>query len=448
MNMKKATYKIFTTAIIVLSIASCKDILNLEPAQSLSNESALDNDEGVKQALIGAYDNFSQSSLAGGEMLRNAELLGGEGEILWVGTYTAPREIFNHDILVNNGDVTGMWVDAYECINSANNVINAIDVVLPADQDRVKGEALALRAWCHFELTRMFGKQYDPATSTTDLAVPIILIPTLATGDNVETVRNTVEENYTQIIADLTLAESLLPEKNDEYINKFTAAALLARVYLQMENYAAARDAADRVIASNDYELSATYAESFNQDDNTDEDIFATQISELDGSNVMNTYFSINDFGGRADIEIEPEHLALYDPADLRLGLFYEDGGVTYTGKFNSEFGNLTLIRIAEMYLTRAECNIRLGTAVGASPEDDYNMTHTRAGLPAEGSVTLDDVLLERRLELAFEGQKIHDIKRLHGMVGTMNYNDNKLVYPIPQSEIEINPELVQNPGY
>ncbi len=448
MIMKKATYKIFVTAIIALSITSCKDILNLEPAQSLSNEAALDNDEGVKQALIGAYDNFSQSSLAGGEMLRNAELLGGDGEILWVGTYTAPREIFNRDILVNNGDVTALWVDAYETINSANNVITAIDVVLPSDQDQVRGEALALRAWCHFELTRMFGKQYDPATSSTDLAVPIILIPTLATGDNVETVRNTVEENYTQIIADLTLAESLLPEKNDEYINKFTAAALLARVYLQMENYAAARDAADRVIASNDYELSATYAESFNQDDNTDEDIFATQISELDGSNVMNTYFSINDFGGRADVEIEPEHLALYDPADLRLGLFYEDGGVTYTGKFNSEFGNLSVIRIAEMYLIRAECNVRLGTAVGASPEDDYNMTHTRAGLPAEASVTLDDVLLERRLELAFEGFKIHDIKRLHGMVGTMNYDDNKLVYPIPQSEIEINPELEQNPGY
>lgn len=123
------------------------------------------------------------------------------------------QEIFNRDILVNNGDVTALWVDAYETINSANNVITAIDVVLPSDQDQVRGEALALRAWCHFELTRMFGKQYDPATSSTDLAVPIILIPTLATGDNVETVRNTVEENYTQIIADLTLAESLLPEK-------------------------------------------------------------------------------------------------------------------------------------------------------------------------------------------------------------------------------------------
>ena len=446
--MKKATYKIFITIIIAASISSCKDLLDLEPAQNLSNETALDNDEGVKQALIGAYDNISQSSLLGGELMRNAELYAGFGEILWVGTYEQPGEIFNRDILVNNDDVAALWVDAYECINACNNVINALDVVLPADQDRVHGEALALRAWCHFELTRMFGQQYDAASSTSDLAVPIIILPTLAVGDNVESVRNTVEECYAQVITDLTLAESLLPEKNDEYINKYTAAALLARVYLQKEDYTAARDAADRVIASNDFELNETYAEAFNQDDNTDEDIFAMQISELDGSNVMNIYFSINDFGGRADIEIEPAHLALYDPSDARATLFYEDGGATYTGKFNSEFGNLSVMRIAEMYLIRAECNLRLGSAVGADPVDDYNMTHTRAGLPAAGSVTLDDVLMERRLELAFEGFKIHDVKRLHGAVGPMNYDDNKLVYPIPQSEIEINPELIQNPGY
>ncbi len=446
--MKKTTYKIILTTFIALSITSCKDILNLEPAQNLSNEVALDSDEGVKQALIGAYDNFSQVSLAGGEMLRNAELLGGANEILWVGTYTAPREIFNRDILVNNGDVNGLWTDAYECINSCNNVLNALDVVLLEDQPRVEGEALALRAWCHFELTRMFGKQYDAGTAATDLGVPLILIPTLTNSDNTDVVRNTVEECYTQIITDLMLAESLLPEKNDEYINKYTAAALLARVYLQKEDYPGARDAADRVIASNEFNLNENYADCFNQDNNTDEDIFATQISELDGTNAMNTYFSTNANGGRSDIEIETVHLDLYDPADIRKTLFYEVGGITYTGKFNNEFGNLSLIRIAEMYLIRAECNSRLGSAVGASPVDDYNMTHTRAGLPAAISVNLDDILLERRLELAFEGFKIHDIKRLHGVVGPMNYDDNKLVYPIPESEIEINQNLIQNDGY
>ena len=158
--MKKSLYKYLTLSLIIVSVASCEDILNLEPAQSLSNETALDNDEGVKQALIGAYDNMSQTSLLGGELMRNAELYGADNEILWVGTYTAPREIFNRDILNTNGDVLDLWTDAYEVINSCNNVINALDVVVAADQNRVRGEALALRAWAHFELTRMFGQQY------------------------------------------------------------------------------------------------------------------------------------------------------------------------------------------------------------------------------------------------------------------------------------------------
>ncbi|MBC8172916.1 MAG: RagB/SusD family nutrient uptake outer membrane protein, partial [Chitinophagales bacterium] len=62
--------------------------------------------------------------------------------------------------------------------------------------------------------------------------------------------------------------------------------------------------------------------------------------------------------------------------------------------------------------------------------------------------VTLDDILFERRLELAHEGFKVFDIKRLHGTVGTMNYNDPKLIYPIPVKEIDVNPNLIQNPGY
>ncbi len=446
--MKKSLYQYLILGCAIVAAPSCKDYLDLEPAQSLSNETALDNDLGVKQALIGAYDNMSQTSLLGGELMRNSELYGADGEIVWVGTYTAPREIYNRDILVTNGDVSGLWTDAYEVINACNGVINAISVVEPDDQNRVKGEALALRGWAHFELTRMFGQQYEVGSDNTQLGVPLILLPTLAVGDNVDVVRNTVEECYTQVIADLTEAESLLPESNDEYINKYVAAALLARVYLQKEDYTAARDAANRVIASNDFALNTNFADAFAQDNSTNEDVFSLENSELDNSNVMVTYFAINDFGGRADIEIQPEHLALYDIADARSLMFLVDGDATYTTKYNNEFGNLSIIRIAEMYLIRAECNARLGSAIGSSPVDDYNMVHTRAGLPAATDVALDDILLERHLELAFEGFKVHEIKRLKGTSGVMNYNDPKMIYPIPLSEIEINPLLVQNPGY
>jgi len=102
------------------------------------------------------------------------------------------------------------------------------------------------------------------------------------------------------------------------------------------------------------------------------------------------------------------------------------------------------------MYLIRAETNIRLSSTVGATPLDDYNTIHTKAGLDAVLSVTLADILLERRLELAFEGFKIHDVRRLHETVGTLPYNDPKLLFPIPARETQANPALKdqQNPGY
>ncbi len=446
--MKKNILYTLCAIILIGGLNSCEDILVLEPAQSLSNETALDNDLGVKQTLVGAYDRMAQSSLLGGDVIMNADLYSGAGEFEWVGTYVDYREIFTHDILVNNGSVSSLWDDAYEVINTCNNVINAIDVVEAADQDRVRGEALTLRAWCYFELVRAFGYQYQPGVENTQLGVPLILTPTLNFGDNTNVTRNTVEECYGQIIGDLEQAATLLPEKNDVYVNTYTASALLARVYLQKEDYENARDAADRVIASNDYELMSNVADVFNQDDATDEDVFSVEISTTDGNNSLNNYYATNDFGGRGDIEIQDAHMALYDPLDARATLFFIDGGIRFTSKFNNEFGNISAIRIAEMYLIRAECNQRLGTSVGATPEDDYNAIHTRAGLPAAASVSLDDILYERHLELCFEGQAIHDIKRLHGMVGTLNYNDPKLIYPIPQTEIDRNALLVQNDGY
>lgn len=446
--MKKLFYIAGISGMFMTGFSSCEDVLNLNPAQSLDNETALSDDAGVKQALLGAYDNMSQASLLGGEVMLNADLYGGEGDLEWIGTFISFKEIYDRDILVNNAAVGGLWDDAYEVINSCNNVIAALDVVDAADQNRVQGEALTLRAWCLFELTRAFGKQYDAATATTDPAVPIILTPTLAIGENSEVARNTVEECYSQVIADLSVAETLLPEDNDIFIDTYVASALLARVFLQKEDYENARDAADRVIASGEFELNAIFADCFAQDDGTDEDIFSLEISELDGGNELNTYFAINDFGGRGDIIITDEHVALYDPADVRSLMFLDDGGERFSTKYNNEFGNIQTIRLAEMYLIRAECNERLGTTVGASSTDDYNSVHVRAGLPAAGSVTLDDILMERRLELAFEGHRIHDIKRTKGTVGTMSWDDPKLVYPVPQLEIDKNPLLVQNPGY
>jgi predicted protein tyrosine phosphatase len=100
------------------------------------------------------------------------------------------------------------------------------------------------------------------------------------------------------------------------------------------------------------------------------------------------------------------------------------------------------------MYLIRAESNFRLGTVIGANPLDDINEIRDRAKAPTLISLALEDILLERRKELAFEGFLLHDIKRTQGTVGSLNWNDSKLVFPIPLREMQVNSKLVQNPGY
>jgi hypothetical protein len=102
------------------------------------------------------------------------------------------------------------------------------------------------------------------------------------------------------------------------------------------------------------------------------------------------------------------------------------------------------------MYLVRAEANFRLGTAVGASPVEDINTIRERVLLDPldEESLTLDVILHERKLELAFEGFTLHDAKRLEQNIGPYAWNDPKLIYPIPQRELRVNANLTQNEGY
>jgi len=106
------------------------------------------------------------------------------------------------------------------------------------------------------------------------------------------------------------------------------------------------------------------------------------------------------------------------------------------------------VLRLAEMYLTRAECNLRAGTSVGDAPLNDINRIRIRAGIPSLSSVILLDVLDERRLELALEGQWLSDAKRTQSTISGMPWNAPQLVFPIPQRERIENPNLLQNEGY
>ncbi len=436
-------FKFIIFAALLLFSVSCDKKLDLDPHQDINEDVALSTDNLVKLALAGAYDNLSQEGVYGGNLFRDAELIANDGEISWVGTFGDPREIFNQSMLKTNFDAENTWVQAYAAINACNNVLGALAVVNADDKARVEGEARFIRAACYFELARLFSNP-DPAKNN-GLGVPIVTEPTRRIDATTFVRRNTAAEVYQFVHDELHAAIGLLPEENDVYASKFAAMALVARLHLMLGEWDEASEFAGEVIDSDLFELESSYDDVWNLDDNSSEYIFAMQVSNQDGDNELVTFYSIPTYGGRdGDIEINQKHLDLYDADDARLSLFYDGNGATRTGKWRDQYKNIPIFRLAEMYLIRAEAAVRSGQ----NGDADFNKVHERAGLPAKTGVTLDDILLERRLELAFEGQRIHDVKRLKGTVNGLAWNADKLVFPIPQRDVDVNKNLVQNAGY
>jgi hypothetical protein len=443
--------------IIILSVltgvlAGCDKKLDIQPIQSVDESLVFTSDANIKAALNGAYDVASGGSLLGGDLQMYSELLGADGEISWVGTYNQPDEIFNKSILTNNSYVRDTYLEGYRVINICNNIIASIGTVKEADRNAVKGQALLLRGLTYFELAELYAKPYSAGNTSTNMGLQIVTTPTV-NGQITEAnkvARSSVQQTYDQIIADLTAAKALIGSARGVKGSKSAVAATLSRVYLQTANYAGARDEANYVIQNSGASLESEYSKAFNNGAPSSEDIFVLPVTAQDGTSDLHTFFSILDFGARdGDIEINQKHLDLYEADDQRLAFFYlDDNGIYRSGKWLLQYKYVPIIRLAEMYLTRAEANFRLGTSVGATPAQDLLRIRVRAGL-APVAVTLANILYERRLELAHEGQKIQDAKRLKQSVDGFAYDANELVFPIPLREINAGAGVVlQNPGY
>lgn len=437
----------------MLVVSSCDSLLNVQPVNQVDAAQSLTTGQGVQVALTGAYDGLSNRYVYGGEPWVYADLLADDNEVRFAGTFAYMDEIWRKSIVTLNSGASEPWLNSYDAINRANTVLSALDKLTATDRPTVEGAAKFIRAATYFELVRSFAKTWGDGDNNTNPGVPLVLTPTnvVTSADNVA--RASVAAVYAQIINDLTSAESLLPAtSNGTRANKAVAAALLSRVYLMQGNYAAARDAANRVIATNRYSLAANFGDAFDESTGaySTEVIFRITVTEQDGVNQQNVFYAPAAFGGRGDIRIQTKHTALYDAGDVRGQFFYRGGSNTYTSKHRFQYGDVIAFRIAEMYLTRAECNARLGTEVGATPAADVNRIRKRAGLADLATPTVNDILKERKLELAFEGHRLHDLKRTRSTIGADNlpFNSNRVVFPIPQREIDVNKNLVQNPGY
>lgn len=460
LNMhKRRSNHIILVAIIIISTIGCEKRLDISPYQSITADKALATEGDVNVTLVGAYDGAQSASTYGGDVMVLNDLIGNTPNINFTGTFAGLTDAYQTLMNSNNSFAAGTWISAYNTINRCNNVLSALDKITssPARKNSVEGQALFLRASMYFELVRLYAKTIGDGDASSNPGVPLVLTLTKSVTSSDYLPRASVKSVYDQVVADLTKAETLLPASNTIYATKWAAAAQLSRVHLMLKNYTAAGDAANRVITGSGKSLNPDFTKLWftfinNGGANPAEYIFSMTVTVQDGTNSLNTYFGRNvgiaGTAGRSDCKIKAAHIALYEVGDVRRTYFALSGGNNYTRKHLDRYGNVPIIRLAEMYLTRAESNFRNNTTLGAAPLSDVNLIRARVGLPALASASLNAITKERYLELAFEGHNLHETKRLQKTTGTLNWNSPRLILPIPQREIDVNKNLVQNEGY
>lgn len=455
-------------SVALLFLMACNKKLDIEPKQSIDAATAITSAEDVEAAVVGAYSIMGGPNLYGTNLLMVPDLLASTGYVSWLGSFGTYRQVARKTLTRDNAVVSATWQSAYAAINSANIVLSSLDVVDDADiKTQYEGEALFIRGIMHFELVRLYALPWGAASNNDQ---PGVVIRTSATTTEEQAFtqmpRSTVAQVYEQVITDLKAAVDKLPGDNGTRADKYAALAFLSRVYLQQSDYKNALTAANEVIQSDSYKLNASVRAAFDNK-NTAESIWEIQQNDQNNAGTSNsglaTFYASLPGVGRADVQVNNNFYNLYSAGDFRKEeLIYLGTGARaadtangvfsrYSGKWRSFSQNIPVIRIAEMYLIRAECNLRLGTTVGDTPKNDLAKIRNpvRTGLPIIADPTLDTILLERRLELAFEGVRIHDIKRLQQATGNFQWNDSKLVFPIPQRDVDASGGIIeQNPGY
>ncbi|HLA53753.1 MAG TPA: RagB/SusD family nutrient uptake outer membrane protein [Flavitalea sp.] len=446
-----------TSLTLLLAVAiSCNKKLDVKPQNELTPAQITTADD-VKALVFGAYSNLQNGNTFGEKFNTLTELLFSDGELNFVGTFESYGDVIDKSQTANSGAVYSMWGGSYQAINGVNLAISKIDLIDEEERDQVLGEAEFIRALLYYELVNLFGKAYtdDPSSP----GVPIILEPVAGydpTRDKLP--RATVQQVYDQVLSDANDALAKLGEESDDFrANKWAVLALLSRVYLSMEEYQQAGEAANEVIESGFFELTGSFDKEFNNASNSPEDIFAIQQTSQSNSGVTDdgiTAFYSGDPVGRGEIQVSEDYIAgiLADNPDDQRGLFFYEGSSLsgFTGQLTSKWRDLykviPIFRLAEMYLTRAEANKRAGN----SALDDVNLVRERSGAnPFTTEVSLDDIINERHLELAFEGEWFLTAKRLNlALDGAAVGVNDFLLFPIPQREIDLGNALPQNPEY
>jgi hypothetical protein len=427
---------------------SC-DVMDVEPENATTAEVAFQNQEDIEKGILGAYASFQGLSYYGRTYGIFSDLSADNLSHPADATASEYSEVDNNSILPENGSIYGIWATIYDGINVANNVISKVPTI-PDMSDQDKNAALAelyfIRALNHFNLMNYYG------------AIPIKTMPTVGVG-NLDAPRDPVNDVYSQIINDLNFAVEYLPVSgNKTRGSKYAAVALLARVYLYQKNYTQAIAMATEVISNGGYTLLPNYTDVF-ANDQTPESIFEIYFSETERNRIAEYNFP-HSLNGRREVQPSESLLNAYEVGDERFAASIAfEGTEAYAKKYDDlSLGadNYIVLRIADMYLIRAEAEASLGSPNISLVQDDINEVRERANLlpTYQTSITQLQRIIEkeRRVEFAFEGQRWFDLVRTNRAIAVLpNVNStNQTLFPIPTEEIQTNnsPGMVQNPGY
>ncbi|RYE22055.1 MAG: RagB/SusD family nutrient uptake outer membrane protein [Sphingobacteriales bacterium] len=457
----KKYISILAFTLVTTVLVSCEKFLERPPEGQLTEAEILKDEAGLSAFTNGMYTLIGDGDFFGGRHTVLSELLGDhyKGD-RFTGDYA---EIYRRQNSFFGGTRDGYYNKGYRVIVDANVVLRNLGVA-STQKNRIEGEAKFFRGLAHFELVRLFAQPWGFTPDNSHAGIPLRTEFSL-----VSKTRATVAEVYTQVIADLRAADSLLPDvtANGKFYTatKWAAKAYLAKVYFQQNDFANAYKYANEVIASNKFTLDNTFDKRFSQGLSTEGIlVIADQVSP-------NQYNPGGDLRGnfRSDLGIpgftftdQFYNLATARAADLRKAWYSNSlqAGFNVLTKYNKNFFDLPVLHLTEMKLIRAEAGAELGGASLAVAIADINELMTRAyggtafnlPLAANASLVINTVRNERELELVGEGNRIQEIKRIGARSGTnvdrrgSVWNCPGLLLQFPKGESDANPLFTMNP--
>jgi len=476
-----------TTILIALAaLGSCKKLVTVAPpTTAIESSSVFAGDASASSAVSGIYSRMMGGlpySGVQGVVTTGGFASGNQNSVTFYGALSAdelvnypsssiaPSFYFYGNAITSTAVTTQpLWDEIYQYIYTANagleGLADSSSGVSPSVRTQLTGECLFIRAFCYFYLTNLFGDV--PLLTTTDYT------------KNQHAARTAQSAVYTQIVADLTTAETLLNAdysavQGGERVRpiKWAAAAMLARTYLYMGKWADAETQSSLVINSGLYALPASLSTVFLK--NSPETIWSLRPVIANENTPDALTFLLNGIPNTAanNVTLLGKLLAAFEPGDKRRTTWVDSltaGNTTYYYAYKYRVGVLVneplteysmVLRLAEQYLIRAEARAQQGDLTGAAA--DLDMIRRRAGLGAATAATQQDMLTailhERQTELFTEwGHRWLDLKRTGSIDSVMTvvcplkgaaWTTNARLWPIPLSEIQSDNQLTQNPGY